>query len=67
MRYNNPDIRMDDIMVISPTDILGRESKELSKLLQIEKVQQFTTASFMRRVVSNILMQWELAMSHLQL
>ena len=32
MRYNNPDIRMDDIMVISPTDILGRESKELSKL-----------------------------------
>lgn len=46
MRYNNPDIRMDDIMVISPTDILGRESKELSKLLQIEKVQQFTTASF---------------------
>lgn len=46
MKYNNPDINMDDIMVISPTDILGRESKELSKLLQIEKIQQFTTASF---------------------
>lgn len=46
MKYNNPDMCMDNIMVISPTDILGRESRELSKLLQIEKVQQFTTASF---------------------
>lgn len=46
MKYNNPNLKMDDIMVISPTDVLGRESKELSILLQVDKVQQFTTASF---------------------
>ena len=47
MKYNHQDdVSMDDVIVISPTDILGRESKELSRLLQIEKIQQFTTASF---------------------
>ena len=51
MKYNHPTLKMDDIMVISPTDILGRESRELSVLLQVDKIQQFTTASFMKNVV----------------
>lgn len=55
MKYNYPDVKMDNIIVISPTDILGRESKELSKLLQIDKVQQFTTASFYEKCCKRFL------------
>ena len=46
MKYNNPDLDMNNIIVITPTDILGKESRELSEILQISNIQQFTTASF---------------------
>ncbi|MGN0169204.1 MAG: hypothetical protein ACI39H_00395 [Lachnospiraceae bacterium] len=46
MKYNNPNLSMDDVIVISPTDILGKEGKELSKLLQIDKINQFSIDAF---------------------
>ncbi len=55
MKYNHPTLKMDDIMVISPTDILGRESRELSVLLQVDKIQQFTTASFYEKCCKDML------------
>lgn len=57
MKYNHRELKMDEIMVISPTDILGRESKELSKLLQIERIQQFTTATFYEICCKELLTQ----------
>lgn len=57
MKYNHQDLKMDDIMVISPTDILGRESKELSKILQVERIQQFTTASFYEKCCKDMLIK----------
>lgn len=60
MKYNNPDLKMSDIMVISPTDVLGRESKELSKLLQIERVKQFTTASFYEKMIKELFLKLNL-------
>lgn len=55
MKYNHPTLKMDDIMVMSPTDILGRESRELSVLLQVDKIQQFTTASFYEKCCKDML------------
>ena len=46
MKYNDEKLSMEDIIVISPTDILSRESRELSKLLQVTQINQYTTASF---------------------
>lgn len=57
MKYNHQDLKMDDIMVISPTDILGRESQELSKILQVERIQQFTTASFYETCCKDMLIK----------
>lgn len=54
MKYNNSELKMSDIIIISPTDILGRESKELSKLLQVENTQQFTTASFYENICKEL-------------
>lgn len=55
IKYNNPSIEMEDFLVISPTDILGHESRELSRLLQIGKIKQFTTASFYEYAISKYL------------
>ena len=60
MKYNHQDLNMDDIIVISPTDILGRESRELSRLLQVERIQQFTTASFYEKSCKDMLMRWNI-------
>jgi hypothetical protein len=60
-KYNNPKIKMDDYIVISPTDILGRESRQLSRLLQINKVRQYTTASFYEYVISDYLSKKDIA------
>lgn len=60
MKYNNPDLKMSDIIVISPTDVLGRESKELSKLLQVENIQQFTTSSFYERISKELFLKLNL-------
>jgi hypothetical protein len=46
MKYNHKTLSMDDVVVISPTDILGRESRQLSRLLQIERARQYTTLEF---------------------
>ena len=46
---------MGDFIVISPTDVLGKESRQLSRLLQIGKINQFTTASFYKNVISDYL------------
>lgn len=46
MKYNHKELQMKDVIVLSPTDILSRESHELSRLLQIEAAGQFTIASF---------------------
>lgn len=45
MKYNYSDLSMDQVFVISPTDILGKESRELSALLQVDQVRQFTASS----------------------
>ena len=55
MKYNHKDLRMEDIMVLSPTDILGKESQELSRLLQIEAVQQFNIATFYETTILQLL------------
>ena len=55
MKYNNPNLSMEDIIVISPTDILGREGKELSKLLQIDKINQSSIAAFYEEKLSVLL------------
>lgn len=46
MKYNDQDLNMKDIMIISPTDIHLRESRQLSRLLQVDRVLQFTSARF---------------------
>lgn len=60
MKYNHQDLKMEDIMVVSPTDILGHESKELSRLLQVERIQQFTTASFYEKSCKDMMMRWNI-------
>ena len=40
MKYNDPDLDMQKILVISPTDILGEENRELSQILDISAIQQ---------------------------
>ena len=52
--FNNPDVDANSIVIVSPTDILGRESKELSKILNIDRVSQHTTASFYTDIIRNI-------------
>lgn len=51
LKYNYPDIDMSDFIVISPTDILGRESKELSEQLQVETAQQYDAAAFYESIL----------------
>lgn len=60
MKYNHQDLKMEDITVVSPTDILGHESKELSRLLQVERIQQFTTASFYEKSCKDMMMRWNI-------
>ena len=50
MKYNDQDLNMRDIMIISPTDILERESRQLSRLLQVDHVLQFTSARFYQKL-----------------
>lgn len=57
MKYNNKTLEMKDVMVVSPTDILGRESRELSRLLQIGDVRQFTTVAFYEDIIKEYLSQ----------
>lgn len=55
MKYNDKDLDMRDIMIISPTDILERESRQLSRLLQVDKVLQFTSARFYQKLCVNMM------------
>lgn len=57
MKYNNPNLKMDDIIVISPTDILGQEGQELSRILQIDKIKQFSISAFYENELSALLEQ----------
>lgn len=52
--FNNPDVDTDSLLIVSPTDILGRESKELAKILNIDKVNQRSTASFYTDIIRSI-------------
>jgi len=55
MKYNDPDFDMQKIMVISPTDILGKESQELSRILEVGAIQQMTMTAFYRTVADDLL------------
>ena len=52
--FNNPTIDLKSILIVSPTDILGRESKELSIILNIENVNQFSTSEFYLFIIKEI-------------
>ena len=52
--FNNPDVDTDRLVVVSPTDILGRESRELAKILNIDKVKQYSTAEFYKEIIRKI-------------
>ena len=52
--FNNPDVDTNSLLIVSPTDILGKESKELAKILNIDKVNQCSTASFYTDIIRNI-------------
>ena len=52
--FNNPDVDTNSLVIVSPTDILGRESKELAKILNIDKVNQRSTASFYTDIIRDI-------------
>ena len=66
MKYNHKDLQMEDIIVLSPTDILGRESHELSRLLQIEEVKQFTVVSFYEAASKQLLNKLQLPYEEFQ-
>ena len=66
MKYNHKDLQMEDIIVLSPTDILGRESQELSRLLQIEAVKQFTVVSFYETASKQLLNKLQLPYEEFQ-
>lgn len=66
MKYNHKDLQMEDIIVLSPTDILGRESHELSRLLQIEAVKQFTVVSFYEAASKQLLNKLQLPYEEFQ-
>ncbi len=55
MKYNDPDFDMQKIVVISPTDILGKESQELSRILDVGAIQQMTMTAFYRTVADDLL------------
>lgn len=63
MKYNDQDLDMKDIIVISPTDILSLESRKLSDILQIRDVQQFNIAHFYeeccKKLIKKIKIQYE--------
>ncbi len=52
--FNNPDVDTNSLVIVSPTDILGRESKELAKILNIDKVNQLSTAFFYTEIIRSI-------------
>jgi len=54
MKYNYPDLDMSDIIVISPTNVLGRENKELARILEVDKVQQFSNSDFYQIICNEI-------------
>ena len=58
IKYNNPDINMEDYIVVSPTDILAKESKELAQILQIENINQYNTASFYGGAIDHYLKKY---------
>lgn len=55
MKYNNPDLDMQKILVISPTDILGEENRELSQILDISAIQQKTMISMYSDLISKMM------------
>ena len=46
MEYNDKNLNMNDIMIISPTDILAGESRQLSRLLHVDRILQSTSSRF---------------------
>lgn len=57
MKYNNSSLDMKKVLVISPTNLLDRESMELSKTLQISDVQQYTMSKLIYSIVQGMLKQ----------
>ena len=55
MKYNDPDLDMQKILVISPTDILGEENRELSQILDISAIQQKTMISMYCDLISKMM------------
>ena len=60
IKYNDPDLDMGDFVILSPTDILARESKELSRLLNISETHQYTSSSFYRTIIGEYLNKEEI-------
>ena len=52
--FNNQDIDANSMIVVSPTDILGKESEELAKILRIDRINQCSTIEFYIDIIRNI-------------
>ena len=67
MKYNNQDLNMQNIMVISPTNVLSLESKKLSDILQINNIQQFNIARFYEKCCKELLTQIDIPYEEFQI
>lgn len=54
-KYYYKKLDMHDVMVISPTNILAKESRHLSKILQVDQVQQFTSVQLYHMLINTLL------------
>ena len=52
--FNNPNLDAKNLIVVSPTDILSREGKELAQILNINKINQFSTTDFYINIIRQI-------------
>ncbi len=55
IKYHNPELDMNKIIVVSPTDILGRESRELSGILEISNIRQMTMTALYKNIIDDLL------------
>lgn len=66
LKYNNSALNLEDVMILSPTNILARESRELSGILEISKAKQYETWDLYKSLIVIILDQYGIVHDNLR-
>lgn len=58
IKYNNPKLNLSNISVISPTDILEKQNRELANILDIGSINQTTMVNLYRNISDKLIEEY---------